>query len=159
MNNKGWIWFDLDGTLYNLYKVPDWLPRLRREDVSVYCEQGFERGSINRIIEACKALKEAGFHIGVISWAGKGVSKKDDFFNLTRTVKMQWVEQYFPVAEQVIVCEYGKEKSLFAVYGDVLVDDSLEVRKNWRRNLGSRAINAKKGYIKELYKICYEVEE
>lgn len=25
MNNNHWIWFDLDGTLYNLYKVPNWL--------------------------------------------------------------------------------------------------------------------------------------
>lgn len=159
MDNNQWIWFDLDGTLYNLYKVPDWLPRLRQEDVGVYCEQGFERASIRRIVEACNALKEAGYHIGVISWAGKGVSRKDEFFEQTRLVKTQWVEQYFPVAEKVIICEYGKEKSLFAVYGDVLVDDSLEVRKNWRRNLGSRAINAKKGYIKKLYKIVYEGEE
>ena len=70
--------------------MPDWLPRLRQEDAGVYCEQGYERKSINRIVEACKALQEAGYHIGVISWAGKGVKRKDNFFKQTRAVKEQW---------------------------------------------------------------------
>ena len=32
------IWWDMDGTIANLYAVNDWLPKLRSEDPSPYAE-------------------------------------------------------------------------------------------------------------------------
>lgn len=32
------IYFDLDGTLVNLYNVPNWLQKIRSEDVSPYLD-------------------------------------------------------------------------------------------------------------------------
>ena len=32
------IWWDMDGTIANLYAVENWLPKLRAEDASPYME-------------------------------------------------------------------------------------------------------------------------
>ena len=66
------IWFDLDGTLAELYKVEGWLSKLRNNDWSVYSECA-PRHNYQRINAAIEALIENGWQVGVITWASKGI--------------------------------------------------------------------------------------
>ena len=41
MKNSVKIWLDLDGTVYDLYNVENWEPRLRAEDPTVFNDGDF----------------------------------------------------------------------------------------------------------------------
>ena len=57
------IYFDLDGTVYDLYNVENWLEKLRSEDASVFSEGDFI-GDYNRFKTVCEKLVSLGvqFH-------------------------------------------------------------------------------------------------
>ena len=64
------IWFDMDGTIADLYKVEGWLDSLRALDWSVYSKCA-PRHNYQRINTAIEALIENGWQVGVITWASK----------------------------------------------------------------------------------------
>lgn len=64
------IFFDMDGTLFDLYGVPDWLPRLRAEDASPYIEAA-PLLNLQNLGETLQTLQNNGVRIGVISWLSK----------------------------------------------------------------------------------------
>lgn len=69
------VWFDMDGTLGNLYAVNDWLPKIRHEDASPYLDAApmLRLCTLARLLNA---LQRNGYEIGVISWLSKGGSEK-----------------------------------------------------------------------------------
>ena len=69
------VWFDMDGTLGNLYAVDDWLPKIRHEDASPYLDAApmLRLCTLARLLNA---LQRNGYEIGVISWLSKGGSEK-----------------------------------------------------------------------------------
>lgn len=146
------IWFDMDGTIAELYKVKDWLPALRSNDWSVY-DKCLPRAHFERINAAIEALVENGWQVGVITWASKGVGWGKDLDAITET-KFTWLCRFFPaLADGRFACiPYGYDKGLFMMEmnetfdnGDthILVDDNKIVRAAWRK-LGEnfKTINA-----------------
>ena len=70
------IWFDLDGTIYDLYGVENWLEKLRSSDTTPY-----ENGSaLVDLAELESVLEELGedYEVGVITWLAMGASKEYD---------------------------------------------------------------------------------
>jgi hypothetical protein len=136
------IWFDMDGTIADLYKVEGWLPKLRNNEWSVYSECA-PRAHANRIRNAVAALIEEGWQVGVITWASKGVEWGKDLNDIAE-VKFNWLCQFFPeIADGQFACiPYGYSKAVFLEEmaennGDhyslcYLVDDNKEVRADWR---------------------------
>lgn len=136
------IWFDMDGTIAELYKVEGWLPKLRNNEWSVYSECA-PRAHANRIRNAVAALIEEGWQVGVITWASKGVDWGKDLDAIAE-VKFNWLCQFFPeIADGKFACiPYGYSKAVFLEemaenHGDhyslcYLVDDNKEVRADWR---------------------------
>ena len=57
------IWFDMDGTIAELYKVKDWLSALRSNDWSIY-DKCLPRAHFERINAAIEALVENGWQVG-----------------------------------------------------------------------------------------------
>ena len=55
MKNSVKIWLDLDGTVYDLYNINNWEPRLRAEDPTVF-EDGDFIGDYDRFISICNPL-------------------------------------------------------------------------------------------------------
>ena len=159
------IWFDMDGTLYDLYKIPGWLGLLEsRRWNDAFGQADYARAHIDRIREAIKALKATGWTVGIITWAPMGIQWWDEALGEVERVKCKWVDQNIPeLADDDIpfAClPYGESKAKFIIdmeeAGDVnyLVDDNKEVRRDWRDHTGGngvfKTINASRSYHREL---------
>lgn len=154
------IWFDMDGTIADLYKVEGWLTSLREKDWSVYGECA-PRHNFQRINAAIEALIENGWRVGVITWASKGIGWSKDLDEIAE-VKFNWLCQFFPaLADGSFAClPYGYSKAQFLEEMDdiyeiaYLVDDNKEVRADWRSHSCPqelfKTINASRSYVREL---------
>ena len=87
------IFFDLDGTVYDLYSVENWLEKLRSEDASVFSEGDFI-GDYNRFKTVCEKLVAVGVQFEVITWLPMQASPE---YELECTeVKREWVKKFMP---------------------------------------------------------------
>ena len=64
------IWFDMDGTIADLYGVENWLDYLIAEDVKPYAEAK-PLVNLSRLARYLNRLQKAGYNLGVISWLSK----------------------------------------------------------------------------------------
>ena len=154
------IFFDLDGTLADLYKVEGWLESLRSNDWSVY-RKCAPRHNYQRINTAIEALIENGWQVGVITWASKGIGWGKDLDKIAE-VKFDWLCEFFPaLANGHFAClPYGRRKADFAEEINscyevaYLVDDNKEVRQEWRSHsceyVKFKTINASRSFVREL---------
>lgn len=156
------IWFDLDGTLYELYKIPNWLERLEAKDWSVFTD-GKPRKHHERIREAIKALQAKGWTVGCITWGSRGIPKGKDLQEIAEK-KKEFLAKYFPELLENFCClPYGDSKAIPVInngyisrtpkQSNYLVDDNKIVRKNWRtcgQKFGFRTINASRSFVREL---------
>lgn len=157
------IWFDLDGTLYELYKIPNWLERIEKKDWNVFID-GEPRKHHERIQEAIKALQAKGWKVGCITWSSKAVEGRD--IHDIAEKKKEFVEKYFPELLENFHClPYGCSKAALIRYSygrgskretegpNYLVDDNKDVRRDWRevgKDFGYKTINASRSFIREL---------
>ena len=81
------IYFDMDGTIADLYGVENWLPRLRDEDAAPYLEA---RPMCNMVIlsELLIEAKAQGYGIGIITWLSKDATKA--YKKAIKQAKKQW---------------------------------------------------------------------
>lgn len=136
------IYFDLDGTLADLYNCPDWLEKLRAEDAQPYkdCEPLVDPVSFNALLGH---LQEQNYTLGVISWGSKGGSTA--YTREVKQAKREWVDEYFPVLRgcEFHVVKYGTPKHVTANSKDsILVDDNKSVRDKWRNGATIDATNS-----------------
>lgn len=158
--NPHTIWFDMDGTIAELYKVTGWLEMLQNKDWQVY-ELCTARAHANRINRAVEALIDAGWQVGVITWASKGVQWGTDCDRIGK-IKFDWLCRNFPaLADGKFACiPYGESKAQFlldmedAGIINYLVDDNKEVREDWRAHsfpgCTFKTINAARPFHRDL---------
>ena len=154
------IWFDMDGTIADLYKVEGWLTSLREKDWSVYNECA-PRHNYQRINAAIEALVEQGWEVGVITWGSKGIGWSKDLDEIGE-IKFNWLCEFFPtLADGHFACiPYGYSKAQYLEEMDdiyavaYLVDDNKDVRENWRSYSNKfeqfKTINASRSYVRAL---------
>lgn len=156
------IWFDLDGTLYELYKIPNWLERLERKDWNVFVD-GKPRKHHERTREAIKALQAKGWTVGCITWGSRGLTKEKELQGIAEK-KKEFLAKYFPELLENFYClPYGASKALPIMHNyccirpskqiNYLVDDNKIVRENWRtygQEFGFKTINASRSFVREL---------
>lgn len=131
---RGVICFDMDGTIVDLYNVPNWLSYLREENPLPYvvAEPMYEMEELNEVL---KKLIAADWEIRVISWNAKDAT--EEYKDTVRTAKLWWLHKYGFPYQQVHVVEYGfpKEQVLdtrtFPAIPFILIDDNQDVRKGW----------------------------
>lgn len=126
------IYFDMDGTIADLYNVENWLPKLRAENPSPYVEAEamVDTGELQLYLSI---LQNRGCKLGVISWLSKGSSKSYD--KMVRQAKKNWLKENLPeiTFDETHFVKYGTRKDYIAKDKDgILFDDSEEVRNNWR---------------------------
>lgn len=125
-NNNATIYFDLDGTIADLYGFSGWLDCLRNEQTTPYTEAGLlvDGEQLRNFLAAGRA---AGVLFGVISWGAKSASK--DYQKAIRRAKIEWLEkndllEYF---NELHVIKYGTPKNRVAKNRTgVLIDDELQ---------------------------------
>lgn len=131
MNEKATIYFDLDGTLANLYGVENWLADLLEGSNRPYA---IAKPLVNMSLLARRlnTLRKWGYRIGVISWTSKGGSAS---FNAdVAETKRIWLRQHLPSVcfDEIHIVDYGTPKANYAHSpADILFDDEAGNRESW----------------------------
>lgn len=151
------IYFDLDGTVYNLYGVTEWEPKLRAENPNVFKEGSFI-GNHKDFTDICGKLLEKGVQFGVITWLPMQASPEYELE--CAKVKRQWVERYIPFVTEFTAQRYGIPKQNAIVRRAktmYLLDDNAEVCEMWQTEKMRVAVNVNRGErttvqaLKEIY--------
>ena len=126
MENK--IWFDMDGTIADLYAVEGWLSKLRAYDPTPYIEAEpmLNMSAFARLLHKAQRL---GYEICVISWLSKNSIPE---YNMAVTqAKLQWLQNHLPSVEwnEIHIVAYGTPKQ--TICGGVLFDDEEHNRNMW----------------------------
>lgn len=125
------IYFDMDGTIADLYAVENWLPRLRASDPTPY-EEAAVMLNMSLLARYLNKLQKLGYEIGIISWTSKGGTA--EYNKAVATAKLNWLHQHltsvsFDIME---IVEYGTPKQSFLKSEeDILFDDNEEIRQDW----------------------------
>lgn len=124
------VYFDMDGTIANLYGVADWLPKLRAYDPSPYADAK-PLVSMSRLAKALHRTQAVGWKIGIISWCSK--ESTEEYDKAVAEAKASWLKQHLPSVEwdAVHIVPYGTPKESFYTNGDILFDDEERHREKW----------------------------
>ena len=125
------IYFDMDGTLANLYGVEGWLEKLRNYDASPFAEATVML-NMQALAHRLNALQQLGYTIGIISWSSK--ESNEEFDKRVAEEKAAWLAKHLSSVkwDEIHITAYGKRKSKVAkVKGGLLFDDNPKVRREW----------------------------
>lgn len=123
------IWFDMDGTIADLYGVDGWLDYLKAENTFPY-EMAKPLVNLSHLARLLHKAQEKGYEIGIISWTSKGGS---DLYNgAVALAKLVWLHKHLPSVEwdHIKIVAYGANKRT-ACGGGVLFDDEIGNREAW----------------------------
>ena len=126
------IYFDIDGTIANLYGVDGWLDLLVNEDITPYAK-AMPLVRLCTLARLLNRLQREGWHIGVVSWLAKNGS---DTYNASVTeTKISWLKEHLASVQwdEIKIVEYGtpKEEIVNMPLG-ILFDDEERNRRNWK---------------------------
>jgi len=134
MTQNRWIWFDLDGTLANLYEVENWLPKLEAADPSPYREAA-PLLNLSALARQLNALRRKGYRIGIISWTSKcGTAAYNEEVKIA---KLEWLAKHLPSVtwDEINIVDYGTNKWEVAGRKGILFDDELKNLESWGNGL------------------------
>ena len=125
------IWFDMDGTIADLYGVENWLPMLRASDPTPYlaAKPLPHMATFARVLNR---LQRKGYEIGVISWLSK--TGTPDYNAEVTAAKYAWLAKHLPSVnfDEIVIVPYGTPKQVFCrTPQDILFDDEKPNRDNW----------------------------
>lgn len=125
------IFFDMDGTIADLYGVNNWLDYLLASDTLPY-EVAKPLVKLNSLARILNRLQRNGYKIGIISWLSK--SGSDEYNNAVAEVKKNWLRKHLASVkfDEIHIVNYGTPKQMFAkTANDILFDDEKPNRDNW----------------------------
>ena len=126
------IWFDMDGTIANLYAVENWLPKLRNEDTSPYAD-AIPLLKMNVLARLLNKAQRNGYKIGIVSWTSKGGSAK--YNKAVAITKIKWLANHLASVhfDEIRIMDYGTPKStVMNDSNDILFDDEEPNRNEWK---------------------------
>ena len=125
------IVLDMDGTLYDLYNIDNWLEDLRAENVRPFVVGSplYDIDELNLVLDM---LRRCGYRIIINSWTPMGASK--DFCKEVKRTKKEWLNRVGLKVDEIHITKYGTTKAdatrKYKGY-QVLVDDNDLVRAGW----------------------------
>jgi len=126
------IWWDMDGTIANLYAVENWLPKLRAEDPSPYVEAEV-LWNMSQLARLMNRVQQLGYKLGIVSWTARGGS--ESYNDAVTAAKLQWLKQHLASVswDEICIMDYGTPKSIvMETEFDMLFDDEEKNRDEWR---------------------------
>ena len=128
------IYFDMDGTFYDLYGYNGWLECILSEKTECYTHSKM-LVDYDNFISILIQLKEKGYKLGIISWLSKNATK--EYQNKVRSAKTRYIKKYFSnIFDEIHIIQYGKNKSQYCKENDISFDDELNNRSNWNEKNG-----------------------
>jgi len=128
---KKMVWFDMDGTIADLYGVEGWLEMLMAEDTAPYA-QAKPLVRMSQLAKLLHRVQAAGYGIGVISWTSKNGSWS--YNEEVAQTKLAWLNQHLPSVtwDEINVVSYGNAKRAYRYTdNDILFDDEAYNRQVW----------------------------
>lgn len=125
------IYLDMDGTIADLFGVPNWLHYLRELEDTYPYEVAEPMHDMMLLDDMLRLLEDCGVTVGVVSWGSKDCSPA--YLKAVRQAKREWLHRHLPSVREAHVVPYGEPKQHSArVKRDaVLVDDNASVRAKW----------------------------
>ena len=123
------IFFDMDGTIADLYGVENWLDFLIASDSFPYeiAKPLIRLSALARILHR---LQDEGYRVGIISWLSKNSTPEYD--EKVTEAKKNWLKTHLPSVEfdEINIVPYGTAKEKFAkTEKDILFEEKN--RQNW----------------------------
>jgi hypothetical protein len=130
MNTKA-IYFDMDGTIADLYGVTDWLEMLMNGNELPYAiaKPLVRLATLARLLND---LQKSGYTVGIVSWLAK--NSTIDYDARVTNAKTQWLNRHLKSVhfDEIHIVKYGTPKQNIVKYPNgVLFDDEEQNRKNW----------------------------
>jgi len=124
------IYFDMDGTFYNLYGFNGWLECILSEKTECYTQSTL-LVDYDNFINILNELKNKGYVLGIITWLSKNATK--NYQNKVRSAKYRYINKYFNgIFDEVHIIQYGKNKAEYCTNENcVLFDDEKPNREKW----------------------------
>ena len=125
------IFFDMDGTIADLYGVENWLDYLITCDALPY-EIAKPLIRLNTLARILNKLQKQGYKVGIISWLAKN---SNTFYDEKVTkAKKEWLKKHLASVnfDEIHIVKYGTPKQTFAkTKNDILFDDEEKNRNDW----------------------------
>lgn len=125
------IFFDMDGTIADLYGVENWLDYLIAADALPY-EIAKPLIRLNTLARILNKLQKQGYKVGVISWLAKNSNTAYD--EEVTKAKKEWLKKHLASVkfDEIHIVKYGTPKQMFAkTENDILFDDEEKNRNDW----------------------------
>lgn len=97
------IYFDMDGTVADLYGEKNWLDNLRKEVCGSFINLR-PLVDMNELAMVCHQLMNLGYSFGVITWLPMGASY--EFERVCEEEKRAWVEEFMPWVSEFYAQSY-----------------------------------------------------
>ena len=125
------IYFDMDGTIANLYGCENWLDSLINGKTKPYREAK-SMVDMRKLGKLLNALKANGYEIGIVSWLSK--SGTDEYNARITKAKTDWLARHLGAVEfdEIHIVKYGTPKHEIVNNPlGILFDDEKPNRDNW----------------------------
>ena len=124
------IWFDMDGTIADLYGVENWLEMLIAENEKPY-EIAKPLINLSLLARYLNKIQAQGNEIGIISWLSRNSTKEYDA--KVELAKREWLAKHLKSVKwnEIKIVSYGMSKWEICKSG-ILFDDEEKNRKEWK---------------------------
>ena len=144
----GHVYFDMDGTIADLYTEDINLDEVFTREERIFQNLKPLVNPIKLNAEIAK-LTHKGYTVGVITWLPAGASA--EYRETCKADKLEWTKKHFPeLANNFHALPFGtpKARAIKTLKVATLVDDNPEVLRNFK------AINRKTLHAKQIHKIA-----
>lgn len=125
------IYFDMDGTIADLYAVEGWLDMITACDPTPY-EVAKPLVRLSTLARLLNRLQADGYTLGIVSWLSKEPTPSYD--EMVIKAKLEWLENHMPSVEwdEINIIPHGtpKQNVVKEPFG-ILFDDELKNRNEW----------------------------
>lgn len=125
------IYFDMDGTIANLYGRDGWLEDIINEYTRPYREAK-PMVNMRALGKELNRLKAEGYVVGVVSWLAKNAT--EDYNRRVAKAKREWLAKHIGAVEwdEIHIVAYGTPKhKIVADPEGILFDDEKPNRLAW----------------------------
>jgi hypothetical protein len=122
------IYFDMDGTIADLYGVDGWLEYITNGNPFPY-ENAKPMVNMSRLARRLNALQKEGCEICVISWLAK--TSTSEYDELVKRAKLEWLAKHLASVkfDEIHIVAYGTPKHTLGE--GILFDDEIGNREGW----------------------------
>lgn len=132
------IWFDMDGTIANLYGEKNWLADIIAERTTPYANAK-PLVNMNSLARLLNRLIKNGYTVNIISWTAKNGTEK--YNTEVAEVKKAWLKKHLASVNftNIDIVPYGTRKG--ENRNGILFDDEMKNRMEWKNGIALNVNN------------------